>query len=47
MDADEILVLDHGKIVDRGSHDVLLKKRSLLYETLWNTQQNSQYTNDM
>jgi ATP-binding cassette subfamily B protein len=26
MDADEILVLDHGEIAERGTHDVLLKK---------------------
>lgn len=37
LDADEILVLENGKISDRGSHDELLSKGGL-YAKLWNTQ---------
>lgn len=37
MDADEILVLENGKIGERGTHDELLKKRGL-YAKLWDTQ---------
>ncbi len=31
-DADEIIVLDDGKIVERGSHSVLLKQKGSYYE---------------
>lgn len=37
MDADEILVLENGKIVDRGRHAELLPKGGL-YAKLWQTQ---------
>ena len=37
MAADEIIVLDGGKIADRGTHDELLT-RSGLYKTLYETQ---------
>lgn len=37
LDADEILVLDQGKIVERGCHDELLPKDGL-YARLWHTQ---------
>ena len=30
--ADQILVLDHGKIVESGSHEKLMKNRRLYYE---------------
>ena len=36
--ADQILVLDQGKIVERGTHTELLQKDSL-YAHLWNVQQ--------
>jgi subfamily B ATP-binding cassette protein MsbA len=36
--ADQILVLDQGKIVDRGTHDELLA-RGGLYQELWDRQQ--------
>lgn len=36
-DADRIIVLDHGEIVERGRHDDLLR-RDGLYATLWNQQ---------
>lgn len=31
--ADEIIYLDDGKIVERGTHDELLRKHGLYYET--------------
>ena len=38
VDADEIIVLEHGHIVERGSHDELLKQRGF-YSRLWQLQQ--------
>jgi ATP-binding cassette subfamily B protein len=38
VDADEIIVLDGGRIVERGSHAVLLAKDGA-YAALWNRQQ--------
>lgn len=35
---DEIIVLDHGAIVQTGSHDALVKVENGLYHTLWQTQ---------
>lgn len=37
MDADEIMVLENGKIGESGTHDELLKKKGL-YARLWDTQ---------
>ncbi|NCP62609.1 MAG: ABC transporter ATP-binding protein/permease [Alphaproteobacteria bacterium] len=37
IDADEIIVLDHGQIVERGSHTNLLKAKGL-YERMWKKQ---------
>lgn len=37
MDADEILVIENGKIGDRGTHSDLLNKNGL-YAKLWETQ---------
>ncbi|KAG5678099.1 hypothetical protein PVAND_007801 [Polypedilum vanderplanki] len=37
MDADEIIVLDNGRIAERGTHDELLKSKGL-YAKLWHTQ---------
>ncbi len=37
MQADEILVLDQGRIIDRGTHDELLQ-RTGLYRRLWDIQ---------
>jgi len=39
--ADEILVLDHGAIVERGTHRVLLA-RGGLYASMWNRQREAQ-----
>ncbi|MDH5518036.1 MAG: ABC transporter ATP-binding protein/permease [Gammaproteobacteria bacterium] len=38
VDADEILVLDEGKIVEKGSHTALIEKQGK-YEHLWSLQQ--------
>ncbi len=38
VDADEILVLDHGHIVERGHHTELVLRRSV-YATMWARQQ--------
>lgn len=40
-DADQILVLDRGKIFERGTHRELLGKPSSLYSHLWAQQQNT------
>jgi ATP-binding cassette subfamily B protein len=38
VDAHEILVLEHGRIVERGGHDELLARRGL-YAQMWSLQQ--------
>lgn len=38
MDSDEILVLDNGTLVERGTHDSLLATPCSLYNKLWETQ---------
>ncbi len=38
IDADEIIVLDHGQIAERGTHSALLRKKGL-YSNMWNRQQ--------
>jgi ATP-binding cassette subfamily B protein len=37
VNADEILVLDDGAIVERGTHDALLARNGL-YASMWNRQ---------
>jgi ATP-binding cassette subfamily B protein len=37
VDADEILVLDHGEIVERGRHDDLIARKGA-YAAMWNKQ---------
>jgi ABC-type transport system involved in Fe-S cluster assembly fused permease/ATPase subunit len=41
VDADEIIVLDHGAIAERGTHAQLLKKRGL-YASMWNRQREAE-----
>jgi ATP-binding cassette subfamily B (MDR/TAP) protein 7 len=38
IDADEILVLEKGKVVERGSHKTLIAKPTSLYRELWQKQ---------
>lgn len=38
MDADDILVLDQGSLVERGTHESLLSVPNSLYSKLWETQ---------
>lgn len=38
VDADEILVLEHGRIVERGTHAILLAKDGT-YAQMWARQQ--------
>jgi ATP-binding cassette, subfamily B, heavy metal transporter len=38
VDADQIVVLDHGRVVERGTHAQLLRKRGL-YADMWERQQ--------
>ena len=37
IDADEILVLDHGQIIERGRHGELLARNGV-YASMWNKQ---------
>ncbi|MCK0508334.1 ABC transporter transmembrane domain-containing protein [Aromatoleum anaerobium] len=41
VDADEILVLEHGRVVERGSHDHLLRQGGI-YAQLWQLQRQQQ-----
>ena len=45
MDADKILVLDAGRIVDMGKHEELIK-RDGLYKDVWTLQQNIKVGDD-
>ncbi|XP_075691828.1 iron-sulfur clusters transporter ABCB7, mitochondrial [Rhinoderma darwinii] len=40
VDADEIIVLDKGKVAERGTHFELLDNPGSLYSELWHTQSN-------
>ncbi|MDR3437596.1 ABC transporter ATP-binding protein/permease [Telmatospirillum sp.] len=42
VDADEILVLDQGQVVERGRHDVLLAQGGI-YSGMWQRQQETAY----
>lgn len=40
LDADEIFVIENGKVVEKGNHNTLIQKPSSLYYTLWQKQSN-------
>lgn len=42
VSADQILVLEHGKIIERGTHRQLIEQPSSLYSHLWHQQQSEQ-----
>jgi ATP-binding cassette subfamily B protein len=46
MDADEILVLDHGRIVERGTHRALLA-RAGAYAQMWSLQQQEEAVREL
>ncbi len=46
VNADEILVLDKGMIVERGTHDELLERRGI-YSAMWNQQREAAAVDDM
>jgi ATP-binding cassette, subfamily B, heavy metal transporter len=46
VDADEILVLEHGEIKEQGSHDQLLEHNGI-YASLWAIQQKKQKTQQL
>ena len=37
--ADEIVVLNHGRVAERGTHDALLAIPGGIYQRLWQLQQ--------
>ncbi|MDD9139640.1 MAG: hypothetical protein NQ127_01775 [Candidatus Cardinium sp.] len=37
---DRIIVLDHGKIVEQGTHEQLMENPDNLYRELWELQEN-------
>nr|QNH67934.1 ATP-binding cassette transporter subfamily B member 7 X1 [Brachionus plicatilis] len=43
IDADEIFVLENGKVVERGSHKQLISNPFSLYHTLWQKQSEQSY----
>ena len=42
LDADEIFVLENGRVVEKGTHNTLIHKPSSLYYTLWQKQSNQE-----
>lgn len=44
MNADEILVLDKGKVVEQGTHNILISNPDSLYHKLWQKQHQPQST---
>ncbi|WP_248307513.1 ABC transporter ATP-binding protein [Bosea sp. FBZP-16] len=45
-DMDEIIVMDAGRVVQRGDHATLMRKRSGLYRKLWNDQMRASAEDD-
>jgi len=46
VDADQILVMDHGRIVERGTHRELLEARGV-YSQMWALQQQEETRHDV
>uniref|UniRef100_A0A8C4LDP7 Iron-sulfur clusters transporter ABCB7, mitochondrial n=1 Tax=Equus asinus TaxID=9793 RepID=A0A8C4LDP7_EQUAS len=46
VDADEIIVLDQGKIAERGTHHALLANTGSIYSEMWHTQSNRVQNHD-
>ncbi|XP_028923116.1 ATP-binding cassette sub-family B member 7, mitochondrial [Ornithorhynchus anatinus] len=46
IDADEIIVLDQGRIAERGTHSVLLAKPGSIYSEMWHAQSSRALSND-
>jgi ABC-type multidrug transport system fused ATPase/permease subunit len=40
LEADNIVVIDQGRIIEQGKHEVLIKREEGLYAKLWQEQQN-------
>lgn len=38
MDADEIIVLDQGKVAEKGTHQQLLQNPNSIYSKMWEIQ---------
>ena len=45
-DMDEIIVMEAGRVVQRGDHATLMRKRSGLYRKLWNDQMRASAEDD-
>ena len=45
IDSDQILVLDHGRIIERGTHDQLLAEHGR-YAHMWQLQQETRNEGD-
>jgi ATP-binding cassette subfamily B (MDR/TAP) protein 7 len=46
MDADEILVLENGRVSETGSHEILLQNPNSLYSKLWKAQNHQGFTSE-
>jgi ATP-binding cassette subfamily B protein len=46
VDADQILVMEHGRIIERGSHDDLLQQKGR-YAQMWNLQRQEKALNEL
>jgi len=44
MDADEILVLDKGRVAESGTHSELLSNTQSIYSRMWDIQQRASVT---
>ena len=44
VDCDQILVLDHGQVVEQGTHQELVSKTDSYYHKLWLSQNQTQWS---